>query len=58
MTTTNALPDGWLRPLGTTGLSITAVTVGGSPLGGVEPRDEGIATARAALESPDRKSIV
>jgi len=54
MTTTNALPDGWLRPLGTTGLSITAVTVGGSPLGGVEPRDEGIATARAALESPVR----
>lgn len=48
------LPSDWTRPLGTTGLTITAVTVGGSPLGVVEPAEEGIATARAALSSPIR----
>ncbi|NLF05109.1 MAG: aldo/keto reductase [Actinomycetales bacterium] len=53
-TTANTLPDGWNRPVGSTGLTITAVTVGGSPLGHVEPAHEGVATARAALESEIR----
>jgi D-threo-aldose 1-dehydrogenase len=51
----------WSRPLGATGLTVTAVTVGGSPLGNIPhlyghdvTRDEGVAMARAALESPVR----
>jgi D-threo-aldose 1-dehydrogenase len=51
----------WTRPLGATGLTVTAVTVGGSPLGSIPglygrdvSADEGVATARAALESPIR----
>jgi D-threo-aldose 1-dehydrogenase len=51
----------WTRPLGPTGLTVTAVCLGGSPLGSI-PRlygrevsaDEGVATARALLESPIR----
>ncbi len=54
MTTTNTLPADWHRPVGTTGLTITAVTVGGSPFGHVEPATEGVATAQAALASPIR----
>ena len=50
----DALPADWIRPVGSTGLTITAVTVGGSPLGVVEPAEEGIATVRAALSSPVR----
>ncbi len=52
---------GWTRPLGATGLTVTAVTVGGSPLGSIPQLygrdvsvDEGVATARAALGSPIR----
>jgi D-threo-aldose 1-dehydrogenase len=51
----------WTRPLGRTGLAVTAVTVGGSPLGSMPQLygrdvsvDEGVATARATLESPIR----
>jgi len=53
-TTVHSLPDRWTRPVGSTGLTITAVTVGGSPLGDVEPAAEGVATARATLESEIR----
>jgi len=53
-TTPHSLPADWLRPVGDLGLTITAVTVGGSPLGAIEPASEGVATARAALESPIR----
>ena len=52
--TQDSLPADWTRPLGATGLTITAVTVGGTPLGMVEPPDEGIATIRATLSSPIR----
>jgi D-threo-aldose 1-dehydrogenase len=51
----------WTRPLGATGLTVTAVCVGGSPLGSMPglygrdvSTDEGVATARAALGSPIR----
>lgn len=51
----------WMRPLGGTGLTVSAVTAGGSPLGSM-PRlygrevssDEGVATVRAVLDSPIR----
>lgn len=51
----------WIRPLGSTGIALSAVCVGGSPLGSM-PRlygrevsvDEGVATVRAALDSPIR----
>ncbi len=53
-------PD-WVRPVGQTGISLTAVCVGASPLGSM-PRlygrevsaDEGVATVRATLDSPIR----
>jgi D-threo-aldose 1-dehydrogenase len=51
-------PD-WLRPLGKTGLTVSAVCAGGGPLGsmpgafGYEVSDErGIATARRVLDGP------
>lgn len=50
----DALPARWTRPVGDTGLRITAVTAGGSPLGAVEPAEEGIATVRGVLSSPIR----
>jgi len=61
MTTPAPGSPSWTRPLGTTGLTVTAVTVGGSPLGSM-PRlygrdvsaDEGIATVLATLDSPIR----
>ncbi|MHA3946342.1 aldo/keto reductase [Cellulomonas bogoriensis] len=50
---------GWRRPLGSTGLEVTAVCAGGSPLGSMPrlygrdvPTDEGVATVRAVLDSP------
>ncbi len=53
-------PD-WLRPLPGTPLTVTAICAGGSPLGSMPrlygrevPADEGIAVARAVLESPIR----
>jgi len=58
MTTTNAstLP---LRPLGSTGLSVTPICIGGAPLGDMPetfaysaPEDQALATIRAAFESP------
>jgi len=53
--------DTWRRPLGTTGLSVTAVAVGGSPLGSMPEvfgRDlayaDGVALAAYVLDSPVR----
>ena len=53
-------PD-WMRPLGRTGITVSAVCAGGSPLGSMPalygrdvPRDEGVATVRAVLDSPIR----
>ncbi|MFI8523971.1 aldo/keto reductase [Promicromonospora sukumoe] len=49
------------RPLGTTGLRVTPLTVGGAPLGSMPKNfgydvseDQGVATARAALTGPIR----
>jgi len=63
MTTTTPAPGSptWMRPLGSTGLQVSAVCAGGSPLGSM-PRlygrdvsaNEGIATAHAVLQSPIR----
>ncbi|MGH8825821.1 MAG: aldo/keto reductase [Jiangellaceae bacterium] len=63
MTTATPAPGSptWMRPLGSTGLQVSAVCAGGSPLGSM-PRlygrdvsvDEGIATAHAVLQSPIR----
>lgn len=62
MTTTFAPgSDGWMRPLGRTGLHVSAVCVGGSPLGSMPQlyghdvtEDEGVATVRTVLDSPIR----
>jgi len=63
MTTATPAPGAptWTRPLGSTGLQVSAVCAGGSPLGSM-PRlygrdvsaNEGIATAHAVLQSPIR----
>ncbi|OIQ86611.1 D-threo-aldose 1-dehydrogenase [mine drainage metagenome] len=52
---------GWTRPLGSTGVSVTAVCAGGSPLGSMPllygrdvSRDEGVATVAAVLHSAIR----
>ena len=53
--------SGWMRELGRTGITVSAITAGGSPLGSM-PRlygrevsvDEGIRTVRAVLESDVR----
>lgn len=51
----------WTRPLGSTGLTLTAVCLGASPLGSMPglygrdvSADEGVATVRAVLGSPIR----
>lgn len=51
----------WMRPLGSTGLQVSALCLGGSPLGGMPwlygrevPAERGIATVLAALDSPIR----
>ena len=51
----------WMRPLGSTGLEVSALCLGGSPLGGMPwlygrevPAERGIATVLAALDSPIR----
>lgn len=53
--------DGWMRPLGGTGLQVSAVCLGGSPLGSMPglyghavTDDQGVATVCAALDSPIR----
>jgi D-threo-aldose 1-dehydrogenase len=53
--------NGWLRPLGRTGLSITAVTVGGAPLGSMPENfghevgyDAAVDLVRHILDSPIR----
>lgn len=52
---------GWLRPLPGTDLTVSAVALGGGPLGSMPdlfgrdvPADEGVATVLAALDSPIR----
>jgi D-threo-aldose 1-dehydrogenase len=51
----------WIRPLGSTGLQITAVTMGGGPLGSMPENfgrsvdyDDGVALVRHVLSSPVR----
>ena len=51
----------WMRPLGSTGLQVSALCLGGGPLGGMPklfpedtPAERGIATVLAALDSPIR----
>src|SRR5664280_3377302 len=51
----------WMRPLGSTGLQVSAVCAGGSPLGSMPKlygrdvsADEGVATVREVLQSPIR----
>src|SRR5688500_5564955 len=51
--------NGWLRPLGDTGLVVSAVGAGGGPLGSVPDdsgrevgADEGVATVRRVLAGP------
>lgn len=53
--------DGWMRPLGRTGLNVSAVCLGGSPLGSMPglyghevSGEQGVATVRAVLDSPIR----
>ena len=55
------MPADWLRPLGTTGLQVSAVCAGGSPLGSMPEiyghdlaHDDGVAMVRAVLDSPVR----
>jgi D-threo-aldose 1-dehydrogenase len=50
---------GWMRPLGATGLQVSALCLGGGPLGSMPrlfgeetPQERGIATVLAALDSP------
>jgi D-threo-aldose 1-dehydrogenase len=52
---------GWMRPLGATGLQVSALCLGGGPLGSMPrlfgketPEERGIATVLAALDSPIR----
>jgi D-threo-aldose 1-dehydrogenase len=52
---------GWVRTLGGTGLQVTAMCVGGAPLGGMPetfgydvPRDEAVSLVEAVLASPIR----
>ncbi|WP_129336602.1 aldo/keto reductase [Cellulomonas endophytica] len=52
---------GWMRPLGTTGVQVSAVTAGGAPLGSMPDlfgrdvsADEGVATVHAVLASAVR----
>jgi D-threo-aldose 1-dehydrogenase len=53
--------EDWVRPLGGTGLSVTAVAVGGAPLGSMPENfghevsyDDGVALAAYVLDSPVR----
>lgn len=52
---------GWMRPLGATGLQVSALCLGGGPLGSMPrlfgeetPQERGVATVLAALGSPIR----
>jgi D-threo-aldose 1-dehydrogenase len=60
MGTTPDSPD-WLRPLGATGLTVSAVAAGGGPLGGMPelfgydtPEEQGVRLVEDLLESPIR----
>lgn len=55
------LPNGWLRELGSTGLSVSAVTAGGGPIGSMPemfgydvPAEQAIGLVTAILHSPIR----
>lgn len=55
----SAVPDGWLRPLGGTGLTVTSLCAGGGPIGGMPanfgydtPERRGIDTAKRILAGP------
>ena len=55
------LPAGWLRPLGGTGLTVSAVCLGGGPLGSMPalfgydvPEDDAVALVQQVLDSPIR----
>jgi len=57
----SGLPENWLRPLGRTGLTVSAVCAGGGPLGSMPqnfgydvPAERGIDTAIRVLRSPIR----
>ena len=59
--TADALPGGWKRPLGGTGLTVTAICVGGGVLGGMPeifgydvPAEDAIAFVQGVLGSPIR----
>ena len=61
MTTPHPGSPDWLRPLPGTPLTVSAVCAGGSPLGSMPrlygrevPADQGVAVARAVLQSPIR----
>ncbi|GIG21990.1 oxidoreductase [Cellulomonas chitinilytica] len=56
-----AMTEAWIRPLGRTGLQVSAVCLGGGPLGSMPrlfgrdtPAEDGIDTVLAALDSPIR----
>ncbi|WP_344200020.1 aldo/keto reductase [Pseudolysinimonas kribbensis] len=44
----------WLRPLGTTGLTVSAIGAGGGPLGGMPDARQAIGLVRHLLDSPIR----
>ena len=63
MTTTATTPDAadWLRPLGRTGLIVSAIAAGGGPIGGMPelfgydvPEERGVAVVRGLASSPIR----
>ncbi len=63
MTNPTATPDSstWMRPLGSTGLLVSAVSAGGGPLGGMPelfgydtPEDQGVQVVLDLLRSPIR----
>ncbi len=56
-----ALPPTWLRPLGTTGLTVSALCLGGGPLGGMPelfgydvPEANAVSLVRRVFDSPIR----
>lgn len=57
--TPNPASPNWIRPLGRTGLDVSAVCLGGGPLGGMPelfgydvPESQGVEVVRRAVESP------
>lgn len=61
MSVTNPDSADWMRPLGQTGLQVSAIVAGGGPLGGMPDlfgydvsADQGVAVVEAILDSPIR----